>query len=333
MKNRLAVASLFTIVCGIFPLVAMGRPQWLTAPQKVYADGDYISAVGSGKDRAAAESSAKLALCQILGESISGEQKVTQHVSSSGQDESSIGISVTEQAVFSHITGIQIKESYSDKKGIVYALAVLSRKESAAYYSNKISEADIAVSRALGTAVKLRGTFASLGAIKTAREVSADNDYNLNLLAVISPQQRLLSNPSYGTSVQVRNRCTDLAAEIKICVLVQGDQAGRLAAAFSAVLRNAGVTVTPDTNAPYIIAATLSFEDAVSSDPRYQYIRYTLDAPLAERVSGTTVLPFSLTGREGHVTASQAQQRALVKIEDLVKTDYESAVENLLASY
>ena len=295
---------------------------WTREIQKNYPDSEYISAVGSGKDRTSAESNAKLALSQILGESISAEQVTMQYADSKGREEGVISSVVNEKAVFDHITGIVIKENYADKKTKThYALAVLNRKESGNYYFSRANEATLHIQDLVSRAQKSRGKIESLTYINDAINASSEIAYDVNLLSVINPAQGRIVRAAYQSPQTLRAKRAELASVITVSVTVQNDSDNRIRAAFVSALRDKGVTVV-DAGGAYVINATLSFEPVDVGDAQYTFVRYTLHAPMTEKATGNTLVPYTLTGREGHVTESQAKNRAVIKIAETIKTEY-----------
>ena len=306
----------------------------LNAAQKKYPESEYVSAIGTGRDRKSAESDAKLALSQILGESIKAEQVTTQYADSTGRDEATIASVINEKAVFDHITGIVIKETVADKTtGIVHALAVLDRKQAGNFYFAKVNDANAHVASLLSKATAGKGTVESLGYLRDAQEIAADNQYNYDLLCVISPAQGRMASVSYLSPQAVRAKRTELAAALRIQIRVQGGQGtdgaqrNRVRTAFSSALTAQGATVVADDDAAatHALSAELLFAPAESPDPAYVFVRYTLNATLTE-FSTSKEIPYTLTGREGHVTDAQAKNRALIKLESTVKENYLSSL-------
>lgn len=108
--------------------------------EKKYPQSEYFFSLGHGASLSNAESSAKLGICQSLGETLSGEQKTFQSDSSLGKQESSLSININETVLFQHITGIEIKETWQEKSGEWFAVAVLNKKKASDYYSSLAKE-------------------------------------------------------------------------------------------------------------------------------------------------------------------------------------------------
>ncbi len=57
-----------------------------------------------------------------------------------GKQESSLSININETVLFQHITGIEIKETWQEKSGEWFAVAVLNKKKASDYYSSLAKE-------------------------------------------------------------------------------------------------------------------------------------------------------------------------------------------------
>lgn len=298
----------------------------LDRAQKKYPQRDYISAIGTGRDRKSAESNAKLALSQVLGESITAEQVATQYADSTGRDEATIASVINEKAMFDHLTGIVIKETAKDKAGTYSALAVLDRKEAGNYYFAKVNAANAQVTDLLSKAQASKGKLDSIALLTSALETATDNEYNYDLLCVINPAQGRLASVSYKSPQAVRAKRAELAQAVRVWIRVTGEtaqQQTRVRTAFSSALSAQGITVVSedDAAATHALTAELHFAPAESPDPAYQFVRYTLNAVLTE-FSTRKEVPYALTGREGHLTDAQAKNRALIKIESDIAENY-----------
>lgn len=328
-KLIIFTAVLFLLV----PLFAGGKKDydWASSVQQQYSDSEYFTAVGTGLGRASAESNAKMALSQILGESINAEQVTTYSADSLGAEEGTISSVINEKAVFDHITGIVIKETFTDSKtNTWYALAVLNKKEAGNYYYAKVTDANTHVTSLLSKAEAAKGTMDSLTYLKSALEAAEDNEYNLDLLLVINPVQGKMARVMYQSPASIRAKRTELAAAIRVRITVKGDSEAsqkRIYAAFAGALGEQGVTVVPETDpaVTHAILAELFFEPAESPDPAYTFVRYYLNAVLSE-LSSSEEIPYSVTGREGHMSESQAKNRAVFKIESQIKENYMNTI-------
>ena len=320
MKKNTASAALLSVLSAIFFVSCLSTrtPTWVSAPEKKYPSEKYIVAVGSGSSKATAESNAKLAICQQLGEKLSGSQHTVSSVDSKGKNYGAIDIDISEQAIFSHIHGISIKETSSDsRKHTFYALAVLNKNDEISYYSSRIASYDMEISNLISSAQKLRGDIASLPTIKKAVELAQDNEYSIQILSAIRASGRPLV--SYGSLNDVIQKAYDLAQAVTVYVDFSGDEAYNIEQTFIAVLKERGMNVVSSQDAKYILSGTSTIEPTeVVGQTLYVFVRYNVNAVL-KSVSGTVVKNFELTGREGHLSIAQAKNRALTVIKDSIE--------------
>lgn len=341
------------MLMSISTLLFAAKNTWIENPEKTYPSSVYITGVGSGESRAAAESAAKFNLCQILGEKISAEQNVSKIADSKGTNLSSYNLSVQEKVIFDKIVGITIKESCTQtekkevfqdgklkktKVKVYYALAVLKKSEAINYYSTQVSNLAMEIFNLEDKADKELGTMQSVALMKKAVSIAEENEYNLQILTAIQgTRQKVLY-----TSVQnVKNKLTSTAESVRICLNVNGDDSGKVLSAFQSVLKDFGFTTTKTNDYSYLLNATVAFEDVDGSNlaanaqngSEYKYIRYSLLSEYSSLNDKNVLFPFEASGREGHVSQSQAKNRAVSKIVTKINEEFASTLENYLDQF
>ena len=99
------------------------------------------------------------------------------------------------------ISGIYIQDVYPIKNGKkieYYALALINRNEAGNHYKSKIKELTSVIDQQIIEAYKNMGTFASYSVLSKATDLAKENDYYLDILAVINPDFYKISIPDYG---------------------------------------------------------------------------------------------------------------------------------------
>lgn len=341
-----AAVLLFSLESAFLPLFAC-TPKWLDTPEKNYPSSEYFSAVGSGSDRQSAESAAKFALCQILGEKLSGVQSVFQSADSNGSEFAQLDLSVQEQVIFEKITGISIKENYSrnekikkQKVKVHYALAVLKKSDGIFYYSSIVSDNSREISSLMTKAEMAKNSSSlaekinSVSYMRKALALAEENEYNVEILSAIQGMRQAVS---YVSVQNVKNRLKAISESIKVSVSVSGDDSGKILSQLMKAVKDFGFSVvkgTPD----YVLNAALSFEKVdgstlaknVNDGSEYQYVRYKFLSEFAANDDGTILFPFESSGREGHVSEIQAKNRSIQKICTKIDEEFSMAVENFL---
>lgn len=312
----------FVVFC--FALFAGGKGESFSFEQveKKYPSASYLWALGQGASLENATSSAKLSLCQSLGESIRGEQKTSLYSDSKGVEDSSMEISVDEAVLFEHITGIVIKETWREDKGkgSWIALAVLDKKDAAEYYSKLAVQKDKEISSLIFKAEEVFPSFDALSLFEEALSLAQDNQYNLDLLMALNRTKYMMTSMSYGSAQKVNLLYKDKAGGISVKVSVVGDSEDLVRSALIEKLRSKGVSVV-ESKAIYEINAVVKLEEQSSLDAKNTYARYSFSAPLTQGGS-TIVKPFNITGREGHLNLEQAYRRCYIKIVSRIAEEF-----------
>lgn len=300
----------------------------LSIEQK-YPSALWIAATGSGNSEESAKSQAKMALCQTLGESVTGNQKVLTSADSYGKDFATVDTEIQESILFEKIHGIELKDVSKNDDGSYSALAVLNRQSASRYYQSEISRLDSEISSALEDSKKTEGTFAGLKAAGRAKSKAIENEYNLRILSALNSSLGKMVNLSYGSLLAVEQKYSEAASKIQIGLIVDGDENDRIASAFSSTFTRFGMKVLPQKSPVYNLKASLSLEDAGKLDGQHEFVRYNLIASLVDSSNnGAVILPYSLSGREGHVSASQAKLRVFTKIEKKVQGEFAEKLED-----
>ena len=112
---------------------------------------------------------------------------------------------------------------------------------------------------------------------------------------------------------------------------VKRDSNNRVRDAFAKALSNEGLR-TQGNNPPYMLEISIGMEEAKFPNNNFIFCRYTLSANLIERTTGSVILPFSVTDREGHTTYAEAQNRAFISIEKAISEQYPGAFRDYLAA-
>jgi len=311
------------------------QPEWVKSPQKAFSQSQYLSAVGMGKNTVDAENSAIASIGKIIKQNVSSKVVTTEKdaVSSSGFSSSSSTLDeiIETYSVVDALVGVKIHEFWWGNDGYVYALAYLNKAEAAQYYSRKISENESIVDDRLSFANSRKGSFDAFAAVQKAVRAAEENNQYMDILNAVQPSAYRAKKLSYGSEERVKEAAYDAAMAISIDVSVKGTDDSRIANAVILMLSSYGFrTKLADekSTAPYIIEADVEFMDVPSE--RNKYVRYVFNAALKEVSSGKILLPYSENKREGHTSASEAQQKALRTLEKSIVENYAQAFVNYL---
>ncbi len=307
-----------------------GKPEWVTAPQKAFSASQYLSAVGMGKNTVDAENSAIASVGKIIKQNVASRVITTEKdaVSSAGFSSTSSTLDeiIETSSVVDALVGVKIHEFWWDDDGYVYALAYLNKAEAAQYYTRKIAENEQIVDDSLLFAFTHKSSFDAFSAVQKAARAAEENNQYMDILNAVQPAAYRAKKLSYGSEATVKQAAYEIAKTVSIDVAVTGTEDSRVASAITLMLSNYGFQskiADEYSSAPYIIEADVEFMEVPSE--RNKYVRYVFNASLKEVSSGKILLPYSENKREGHTSASEAQQRALRTLEQSISENYAQA--------
>jgi len=321
LKKLFCFAALCVAGTSIFP--AEKPPEWVNDYKSVYPEKDWVCVVESATDRERALAAAQSALARIFKIDIKAvseaRESISQTAGSSGSGISqkrSISSQVNTSSDIKGLMGV-VNDYWKSKDGTVYVSARINRKDGAAAYTAIIKDNDKVIGVLTEDAKIKGGTFDAYEYLTVAKELAVLTDSYLAILSVLNPDVRKNISVSYGNAANIQKTLLDVAGSIVVFVSVKGDKNGRLDKAFEKVFTSRGFrTSDVSGNCTYILNAGLTISE-VSLDSSDRFARYELKAELAT-YDGTEILAFSGNGRAGHISYSEAEQRAVRKAEESV---------------
>lgn len=324
--------------CASTSNVGGTAPLWVTDPSAVYADAEYLSAVGYAPDRPSAEADAVASLSKTIRQRVEADSSATQsfETDSDGVDRE-FTATVQTSSLIEEIAGIKIQEVWTAKDGTVYTLALINREEVGRYYSGKIRDFEAAIGGFIAFTADNPASFEGLDALKKARSLAYENELYLDLLAIINPMSYKTVILSYQSAQTIEVLIQHEMEKIHIGISVAGDVDGRITAALAAVLNKTGFktqilsedvstggVVSEDApDMPYILACNLSLEPfEMTSSSDNHYVRFVLNTELVDIRTNKILLPWGISGREAHFSDEEAAQRAIRTIEQEIEKNY-----------
>ncbi|GHT67437.1 hypothetical protein FACS1894110_12930 [Spirochaetia bacterium] len=335
MKKVLAVTVLIMLCviasCATAPsagTASLSAPLWVSDRNAAFPDSQWLCVVESAKDKDTAQGAAMNALARVFRTDIQGITNAYQEfaavAASSGKKKIAAFTENREFAqevtTISNITGLIGVQSdvWTAPDGTAYANARMNRRECAARYSAMIRENEGVIGLLKEDAVNAPGTFDAYEDLKFAVTVATVTDYFQSLLEVLD-SGAISRRPNYGNADTVRLLAQNAARSIVITVQVKGDAGGRITTAFTSFLENKGFRTSAAGVNSYLLSAVFQLEDVVLNNQTNKFVRYVLNTSITYS-DGKEVFSWSGNGREGHVTESEARQRALRTAEAAVGT-------------
>lgn len=316
-------------------------PVWLANPDAVYPAARYISAVGSGPDRASAEKSALTALAGVFGQSVHGGITVHSHyadrVRGGVLEDSGSVSSVTETVAtavhLDTLIGAKIRETWTDRGGqYVYAIAVMDKIETALLYEAEIQENTARIAALEQIPEDARGTLAEYARLLQATETAEETEMLLKVLSVASPAQATSLRMSVPDAETYRQRCAAAAAGIPVAVSLENDRQGVIAQAFADVFTAAGFRITSG-ESRYSLRGVVSFSEVQLPSNPYTFSRGVVNAALEDSRTGDILLPYAVSAREGHGGITGAEIRTARTLAEKIRTEFAETFSDFVFSF
>jgi hypothetical protein len=311
----------FSMICinGVFWLYAQAVPSWVADKENAFPDRDWLCVVESARNRQEAQSAAMNALARAFKTDVQSMTAAAQQFSQVlNEDGGRKIVSFSENRDFaqevvtstnvSGLIGVQT-DVWESANGQVYVNARMNRRQCTARYTAMINE-NLAVIKALKEeAVRTTGTFDAYEALNFAVNLALITDNFQNILSVLDPgtSGRGLD---YGNADAVKTLAQNAARSILIVIQVEGDVNNRINRAFASFFSGRGFRTGSSGAGSYLLSAVLELEDIAQANQRNKFSRYLLNVSVEDK-DGKEVFAYSGNGRQGHITQSEAQQRAI----------------------
>jgi hypothetical protein len=324
--KKIWLAVFLTLSC-LASASAQSKPEWVDRPSAAYPDPLYVSAVGAGYDRNAAERNALAALTAFFKQSVTSRVSISDRERQAGgmsYSVSDMSQSIETSAALDKLMGAEIKETWNDTANRVwYAAAVMEKKSCAALYA---AELDKAV-RDVKSLIAMPGgvTFESIAKCKKAYALTVDADTYTLMLSMLDGEDRRVEMSDLVSEI---NAAMEAAKAIPVDVRVSGDSNGRIEAAFAKALVAEGFR-TGGSNSRFVVKA--AFSTAAAPKTAYFNTRYTVDAALVDTAAGAELFTFNIANRESHPAGQEsADNRALIAAEKKITDDFPASLREYL---
>ncbi|MDR3356855.1 MAG: hypothetical protein LBO04_06670 [Spirochaetaceae bacterium] len=306
--KKTAYLILFALA-GFVSAASQSRPAWVDNPAAVYPDRQYVSAVGAGPDRKAAESAALASLAAFFRQSVSTRSSIRDRETQVNGDyysRSDISLSIETSAALDSLIGAETRETWNDTPNrLWYAVALMDKGKCAALYSAELDRTAREV-EAL-TAMPDGPTFEAVARCGKARKLAADAaGYALVLSMLDGPDRRKEVSELAASAAAAQDKAKTIPVEVR----VKGDSGGRIKAAFASALTAWGFK-TGGRASRYVLDVTFTRTAA----PRNAFFntRYTVDAALIDTSDQAELFTFNIADRESHTAGQEdADYRALI---------------------
>jgi len=319
------------------PVLNTGKnqPTWVNSVDSVYNRNQYVAATGYASSREMAERNALSGLIAIFGQSIYADRTVTeayQEVVKNGKtagytDSTAIDSTIRTSASMDTLLGAEIREVWYDSKNTYYAVAVLEKAKTARLYSEMITANQNMIKNLVTMSQTEKNSMEGYSRYQFAAAVADINISYGNLLKIIgaTPPGELKRGDDY------RLEAVDIAKAIPIGLRVQNDKAERIQGAFTEAIVGLGFR-SGGINSPYLLDVSITTSPVELASQTNKFTRIDLKANLMDSSSGTVLFPFNFNDRQGHVTQSEADNRAYASAARKINEDYAKAFSSYISA-
>ena len=201
-----------------------------------------------------------------------------------------------------------------------YALALIDREDVGQLYKRRVLETEAAINGKIAAAQAEMGPLSAYKLMKDAAALAEENEETLDTLAVINKDLRKTVSLAYKSAAAVEELARQALDATRVFVDIRGDDTGRIEAAFALRIQEAGlktVEAGSSDTAALTLSVTVSFEP-IDMEASNKFVRYVLTGSLIENATGKEMEKYGTSGREAHITESEARARALRTLEQYV---------------
>ena len=314
------------------------KPAWVDTPDLVFSKQRYVSAVGYGSDRNTAERDALAKLTGVFGQSVQAEMKTISSYSEAVKSgaiqlsgDSSVQNAVSTSAEMDTLVGAEINDVWYDGMSLYYAAAVMEKEKTSALYADLIRSNERIIEGLVTMPNEERNTLDGYSRLLLAGTIADANRIYANVLTVVGDTRGI--NPAeMKKGDDYRIEASGVVRNIPIGVSVLGDRGDRIKGAFAKAISGAGFRSGGD-NSRYMIRAVYSMSEVELPGQTNKFVRYQLNGSLSDAAEGNSViLSYDASGREGHLTIPEAEERAVRAAEGKIPGEFEAVLKNYLSS-
>jgi hypothetical protein len=301
-----------------------GKPAWIDSPDAVYNRSAFVTGVGFGSSRDVAEKNAFAALSFVFRQTLQADQRITTSYQeavkngvTAGWTENTLAESAISTSTAMELVGAEIRDTWSDG-GNFYAVAVMEIPKTVRLYTQMIQDNQKIIDTLVDIPISERNSMDSLARFQFAATIAEVNKVFANVLSVIgAPVPEGMKGPE-----DYRLAASAIMNTIPVMVAVENDRNGRIRGAFTSALSSAGFR-TGGTGSRYQLQGRLSFSEVqLPNQTTNKFIRYLIEGNFVDTSTGDILFPYSINGREGHISLAEAEIRALGAAEKKIKEDY-----------
>ncbi len=305
------------------------RPGWINKESEIYPSSMYLTGVGYGTDRQSAEDNARSEIAKIFYSDIHSRTSTFQeYLKTTSESKEKVTQrfdieEITRVSTHKLLSGVRIARVFKQTKpdNVFYALAVLNRKQSAMIVKYKIQELDIEIRRLIHNAEKEEDKLSKIKILKEAiQQYVLREAYDAEFRIVNKSGKGVSSDTGFN---EIKNRLTSiLLRDFLIFLSVKGDRASEIHEALIEGLNRQGFSISEDFNRASVVArGNVEIMPIEFGAQEWKYVRWRVHFDLIDQKGGAIFGSIGKTGRYGHISLSQAEDRAVLKVKEMLTAD------------
>ncbi|UCH20584.1 MAG: LPP20 family lipoprotein [Deltaproteobacteria bacterium] len=305
------------------------RPDWIDSESRQYPADLYLTGVGYAPDRQTAEDRSRAEIAKIFHSKIDAKTRTYQEylqTISGSKTKTSDRIAIedlTKVSTQKVLSGVRIVEVYQQTKPepLFYALAALDRRQAQEILQSKIRELDQDIQKLIALSNRQTDKLSKIKNLKTSvGEYILRDAYNTEL-RIINPAGQGIP-PQVSFSAMKKQLSDALLRDFFIVVSVKGSRAGEIRQSLIEALNQEGFSVSDDLSRASVLArGTIEIHPIEQKTSEWKYVRWKAYFDLVDQQGGAVFGSVKKTGKEGHLTFPEAEERAVRKMRKLLAAE------------
>ena len=305
------------------------RPAWVNGDSIQYPSSKYLTGVGYGPDRKSAEDKARAEIAKIFFSKIDSRTRSYQdylQTTSTGKSKIEETLSIEEVTKVSSqkvLSGVRISHVYHETgtESMFYALAVLNREQSAKILRDKIGELDRDIKGILANANRAEDMLTKVKYLKRSIQEHILREAYDAELRIVSRSGGGVSPPVSFTELKSKLESV-LLRDFLIGVAVSGSRANEIQDALVQGLNRQGFAISENlSRANVIVRGTVKIRPLDRGTSEWKYVQWRTHFDMVDKRGESVFGSVNKSGREGHLNLTQAENRAVRKIQKALTTE------------
>jgi hypothetical protein len=322
------------------------KPNWIDGVSSAYPSERYLTGVGQGESRSAAEDRAYAAVARIFKAEVNAQAKdwesylvIEQRGQSSAERRLTLD-NLTRVSTDKVLENVQIIDRWIDvRKGFHYALAGMHRSQAETSFMERVTELDRSIRADVEKAQQPPDKLAKVRALRrAAKNLVLRETYNADLRVIRPSGQGTAA--AYRVSELMHELEEFLSKNLLLTVTVIGDQTEPAQRALTEGLLKEGLQVTSQTagrdhsvsgdsngsSSELLVRGVVRVWPIDVHDPQFKFVRWCGDFEVVDLTSHRVVGALSKGGKEGHLSDREATAKAVRVMQQVFSADVAKAI-------